>query len=284
MEDLCFEPNIIELFTENKDPIPVSEALLEEFLKNTEHIDLSDAEKIRRLGISLEHKTFENGWEGLSQIYEFAHKIAPQEIDILTSWVISANWYYTGITELPKSRCIEIADKCEAILKKALTISSENDDLHHVFGNLYYDYPAQEEELPKFTQLALHHYQKAVQLNSQNPMAQLYIAHCYHDLKEWDKACQAYQAVDTELLLAEYPYSDWRIAISKQQIAHCCMHLGKLDEAKQWLNDFFDAAENNDEILGFRFDDAEMVVKKLKDKELDKRFQQLLQSQSDYFE
>ena len=68
----------------------------------------------------------------------------------------------------------------------------------------------------------------ALQLDSQNMWAAIYLAHCFHDLERWEEAVAAYEAVDISFFDG---IKSWRGVLARDQLAVCRMHAGDLEHA-----------------------------------------------------
>lgn len=280
MEDLELPNEIIELFIKDNSPIEVTNERLEEFLIQTKELDFSESEVIRRLAITLEKEEFKNGWKGLSQLYEFAHQKNTQDIFLLHSWAIATLAWIDPYQTSDDQQRIEIAQQGEDILLQALALDNHNSDIHHALGLLYYNHPARFDDLTKYISKALHHFLLAPDLQ----IAQLYAAHCYDDLQDWQNAYNSYLKVVAEKLLQESQYWQWRIIKMEEQIALCAAILGREAEAKTRLSDFMTKIElmSEDERLDLvmNFDEAVRAMEVLKDRGLIMRLKSLIQQEN----
>jgi tetratricopeptide (TPR) repeat protein len=73
-------------------------------------------------------------------------------------------------------------------------------------------------------------------------IARLYLAHCYHDTKEFELALQQYLEVDREKLKNEFPL--WRTVKLLEQIGFCLHILGRIDEARPYFEEVLEFYEN----------------------------------------
>lgn len=78
----------------------------------------------------------------------------------------------------------------------------------------------------------------ATSLDPDNAMAQLYLAHCFHDIRHWDNAVQAYSAVNETNLSRDWPL--WRLFKLKEQRAYCVAMSGKRDESIRLFSEYID--------------------------------------------
>ncbi len=73
------------------------------------------------------------------------------------------------------------------------------------------------------TNLALEKFIKALELDSDNFLACLYVAHCFHDNKDWFKALSFYGKVNQQKLKE---FQVWRYVKLIEQIGYCHFKLG----------------------------------------------------------
>lgn len=78
--------------------------------------------------------------------------------------------------------------------------------------------------------LGLEKFLEAYELDSQNFMACLYIAHCYHDMGELEEALKYYEQVNKEDLKE---FQIWRYVKLIEQIGYCNHKLGNLELGRQ---------------------------------------------------
>lgn len=104
--------------------------------------------------------------------------------------------------------------------------SPDTDDLH-IWGLTHYK-STDDQEYHK--RLALEKFLEAYELDSQNFLACLYIAHCYHDTEELEKALTYYELVDKEDLKE---FQVWRYVKLIEQIGYCQYKLGDKELGRQ---------------------------------------------------
>jgi tetratricopeptide (TPR) repeat protein len=276
-----------------KVPIRVTPEKLSNYLAQTRGIDASPAQRLRWLAIALEHETFEHGWGDLRVIYQTAADADPTDPLILHSWGISASfWAETLPSSTPPS--VErkaIAEEAERVLLTALELTPGDSRLAHTLGLLAYNHPSWSENPEGYCSRALGWFTRAVEWDSENVLAQLYLAHCYHDQKDWHRAIEEYEKVDLDRLTRRWPA--WRAVKCREQLAHCHAYAGNTDESVRRFTEFLDDIEswdneqieerviNADELvnaLTHKFDHPELLrrtrdlVKRLS---LEKQYQQL---------
>lgn len=104
-----------------------------------------------------------------------------------------------------------------SILNDLETLSSE--DLY-IWGLTYY---MSDDNKEHHTKLALEKFHRAFSIDSDHFLACLYIAHCYHDLREFKEALNYYQLVDQSKL---QEFQLWRYVKLIEQIGFCHFQLG----------------------------------------------------------
>ena len=87
-----------------------------------------------------------------------------------------------------------------------------------------------DDEKAKHMPLAFQNFTKAYEMDSDNFLACLYIAHCHHDRQELDLALKYYQLVDQEKLKE---FQEWRYIKLIEQIGYCHHQLGDLEKARE---------------------------------------------------
>jgi tetratricopeptide (TPR) repeat protein len=105
---------------------------------------------------------------------------------------------------------------------------------------LSYNHPAYGENPEKHESQAIDWFTRAIEWDSGNVMAQLYLAHCFHDRREWSRAIAEYEKVDLALLARDWPA--WRAVKCREQLAHCLAFAGRTEEAVRHFSVFLDNA------------------------------------------
>ncbi len=199
------------------------------FLRETQAIAITPARKLRALAIGLEHETFEDGWRGLSAIYEAAASIDQKDVLIFQSWGIAAiSWMQEWMTPDLNARHA-IARDAESALQTALEFSPADNATAHALGMLYYSHPSRTIDPESYLKRAVDWFSRAVKWDPTNVMAQLYLAHCYHDRKDYARAISEYEKVDLVELARNWP--PWRRIKCIEQLAHCYARSGETAEA-----------------------------------------------------
>lgn len=90
----------------------------------------------------------------------------------------------------------------------------------HIWGLTYY---MSNDDSEYHTTLALEKFLEAYEMDSDNFMACLYIAHCYHDQGELESALKYYELVSREDLKG---FQIWRYVKLIEQIGYCTYKLG----------------------------------------------------------
>lgn len=83
------------------------------------------------------------------------------------------------------------------------------------------------------TENAMFKFKKALQINPDYYPARLYLAHCYHDKKQWYDAIEEYLKVDQEQLKEDFAI--WRTAKLNEQIGYCYWQIDQKDEAMRFF-------------------------------------------------
>lgn len=227
--------------------ICVTNASLEAFLLETRDIEIPEEEKLRQLAISTEHDIFAEGWSGLRAIYEAAAKANSQDPHVFCSWGISAHDYVDYKTPELTER-LAIASEAEKVLTIALKLEPQDSHTAYILGLIYSDHPAADEDLKTYLSKAISWFRRALEWDADNEMAQLYLAHCYHDLAShyselnyWELAVEAYENVNQDRLICNWPR--WRAVKCREQLAACYAWSGNQKKAERLFSAFLDEIE-----------------------------------------
>lgn len=108
----------------------------------------------------------------------------------------------------------------ENILEKVRNPDAED---FYILGLVYYfiDEKVVEDANRNF---ALENFLKAYELDKNNFLACLYVAHCYQDKKDYERALNYYEWVDQEKLK---DFAEWRYVKLVEQIGFCHFKLGR---------------------------------------------------------
>ncbi|MPM94916.1 hypothetical protein SDC9_142065 [bioreactor metagenome] len=150
---------------------------------------------------------------------------------------------------------------------------------------LYYSYPSRTIDPDSYLKRAVDWFSRAVKWDPTNVMAQLYLAHCYHDRKDYVRAINEYEKVDLVELGRNWP--PWRRIKCIEQLAHCCACSGKTAEAIRRFTALLSELESLDDpslqenVVNLNeINDA--VVNHLNDESLRQRTAKLLKRIEDY--
>ncbi|WP_459210043.1 hypothetical protein [Aquimarina rhabdastrellae] len=103
------------------------------------------------------------------------------------------------------------------------TMISEHSKLdtncYYLLGLVDYESDDWEENI----EIIIENFKKAIELDKHNFLAQLYLAHCYHDLNKLELALENYKKVDKEELKK---FQVWRYTKLIEQIGYCEYKLG----------------------------------------------------------
>jgi tetratricopeptide (TPR) repeat protein len=223
-------------------PVRVSTAKIESFLDRTRSLPLAQSERLRKLAIALEHASWEEGWDGLRTLYERAALANPNDPNVFHSWGLSASEWYAPWATREMDRRLAIAGEAEWALTHSLTLAPRRSPVAHTLGMLLYDRSCFGEEREPHLSRAVEWFARAVEWDPTNDIAQLYLAHCHHDRKDWGRAVEEYRKVDQERLARRWPV--WRAVKCREQLAHCLAWAGRTDEAVRHFERFLDEVES----------------------------------------
>lgn len=99
----------------------------------------------------------------------------------------------------------------------------------HIWGLTYYSIDEEAEKEININ-LALEKFLKAYQLDTNNFLACLYVAHCFHDKNDLNQALNYYEKVNKEDLKE---FQIWRYVKLIEQIGYCHFKLGREDIGKK---------------------------------------------------
>jgi tetratricopeptide (TPR) repeat protein len=222
-------------------PVVVTPEKLDAFLVATAHLDGSAGDHLRQLAIELESYRFENGWAGLLSIYETAAALEPNNPRIQHSRGISASRWAEN-DRLAETQRFALGQEAEAAYLAALRLAPRTSVFAHSLGILWYDHPWVRQTTEEHRLRALGWFEQAVAWDPTNDIAQLYVAHCYHDVPDWPRAIAAYERVDLARLARRWPA--WRAVKCREQLAACHAGAGNLDEARRQFTAWLDEVES----------------------------------------
>jgi len=226
-------------------PVCVTPHKLNAFLEQTQGIKATPAQRLRWLAIALENVRFEQGWESLRAIYQAAGQADPTDPWVLHSWGLSASRWVEGKLRIRDVERLEgLADEAERVLHAALELAPKDSRIAHSLGLLYYNRPAPKEDPEAYHSRAIDWFTRALEWNPGDVLARLYLAHCFHDLKDWPRAIAEYENVDLDRLARQLPA--WRAVKCREQLAHCHAYAGHTAEAVRLFSAFLDDAESWD--------------------------------------
>lgn len=191
------------------------------YLQQTGHLELPAEDRLRELAIYIEAEAvalgLPQGWNVLGRIYREARELNDQSSEVCVSMAISAlEFAHDGDTKSVRrvlSHAIEASEM-------ATQLSPDDGRAFAVFGHTLYSSGETVE--------ALVQYEAALRLAPDYGWAQLYRAHCLHDLERWHEAADAYSRVD--LGFFNGPIS-WRADLLRAQRAYCLVQMGELHQA-----------------------------------------------------
>lgn len=106
---------------------------------------------------------------------------------------------------------------------------------YYALGYLYYFQGKKQEAIIELDKALSYENDKNI-----HSWAQLYKAHCLHDMKKWQKALLAYKKVDLSAFTG--PFS-WRVDVLKEQIAECTYYSGNKKLATIMLTEILNRYE-----------------------------------------
>jgi tetratricopeptide (TPR) repeat protein len=226
-------------------PVCVNPEKLSAYLDHTRDIEAPAAQRLRWLAIGLEHDRFERGWDGLRAIYQAAAQADPTDPFILHSWGLSASiWAENPLFTPDPSERMAITGEADRVLRAALERAPRDSLIAHTLGLVHYNDPAGAEGPDGFLSRAIDWFARAVEWDPGNQMARLYLAHCFHDRKDWARAIAEYEKIDLQQLARRWPA--WRAVKCREQLAHCHACAGNTDEAVRRFTAFLDDVESWD--------------------------------------
>lgn len=104
----------------------------------------------------------------------------------------------------------------------ACAVDNANPDLRYTLGHVLYL------ARPPRTTEALAEFEHAMALEPGHAWANLYQAHCLHDLARWNAAAEAYGKVDAAAFAG---HAAWRTELLREQRATCLLRAGRRREA-----------------------------------------------------
>ena len=218
---------------------------LRTFLQETKAIGATPARRLRALAIGLEQESFQDGWRGLATICEAAASIDQKDVLIFQSWGIAAiAWMQEWMTPDLSSRQA-IAREAERALQTAIKLSPKDSATAHALGMLFYSHPSRKLAREDYRTRAIEWFERAVEWDSTNVMAQLYLAHCHHDRKDYVRAISEYEEVNLAELARNWPR--WRRIKCIEQLAHCYACSGETAEAIRRFTALLDEIESLDD-------------------------------------
>jgi tetratricopeptide (TPR) repeat protein len=210
---------------------------LTNFLRNTQHFDILSEERLRQLAIFIEPDACslsgESGWHSLKRIYDYALEFNNKNEKVFLSMGIAAIEIANNL-ENEKNRK-SIFDSGEHAILNAMSIHPNWSHAHYILGYLYYFQGKKQNALDEF--------EKSLSFENEDKVhswAQLYKAHCLHDMQRWEQALEAYNSVD---LSAFDGLVAWRIDVLREQQAYCTYSIGKKTEAYEMLDKILDRYE-----------------------------------------
>lgn len=206
--------------------VAVLEALdLTAYLRETAHIDLTATERLRKLAIALELQLNASeqprGWLALERIYAAGRTLDQDDAEIEISRAVTAELCASCVDKRPDvRRRMILAGRTAA--ERAIELQPSDARAHYALGML--DYSFQHGSI----EAALSCFETAATLDPRFGWAQLYRAHCLHDLGRWSEAAQAYSEVEPSFFVGPRA---WRYDLLREQRAWCLLQAGQQEQA-----------------------------------------------------
>jgi len=156
------------------------------------------------------------GFLALDRIYAEAVRLGSEEAE--TSLAISADACVEHFprTERERSAAAAILTKGEQAARRAIARRDDDALAHYALGSILYSGGHTANALAAFTD--------ATTRDATMGWALLFRAHCLHDLKEWDEAVLAYDAVKASSFEGVIA---WRYDLAREQRAFCLLMAGR---------------------------------------------------------
>lgn len=199
---------------------------LDALLRETWRVDLSVAERLRRVAIWLERHLQapreRESWAGVHRVYLRALREAPDEAWVHGSMGISAS----VVADRARGRDAALSRRLHTLAHDALAHACRLDDrdaqLANAQGHCLYTDPDRD------VTEALAAFDRAVAIDPAHGWACLYRAHCLHDLSRWSEAAAAYDAVGGTAFSGP---SSWHLHLRVEQRGLCRLRAGDVPGA-----------------------------------------------------
>jgi tetratricopeptide (TPR) repeat protein len=208
----------------DKESIDALEALdLTAYLRDTAHIAIDAGERLRQLAIAVETRlatsAMPRGFLALERIYTEVRGMGAEQAE--TSFAIGAHsCVELGCDDVEGPVPRAILAKAEQAAHRAIAARDDDANAHYMLGSILYKRGDMTGALAAFTD--------ATKREAKMGWAELFRAHCLHDLKRWEEAAAAYDVVDASAF--DGPTA-WRWILSREQRAACLLMAGRRDEA-----------------------------------------------------
>ena len=124
-----------------------------------------------------------------------------------------------------------IKERLRAEIKAlALAYPDKDSNCYHVLALVDYESDDWRENID----VIIKNLQKALALDADNFLAQLYLAHCYHDIGELATALENYLKVDQQQL---QEFQIWRYVKLIEQIGYCEYKLGNIAKGEKYFSE-----------------------------------------------
>lgn len=195
------------------------------YLRETALIDLTPAERLRRLAVTLEPgmsaATQPRVWLALERIYGAGRKLDPDDPEIEISRALTAEGCASSAHDLPdvQHRMILVGREAAG---RAQELRPDDAAAHYALGMLNYSFHHGSIDA------ALANFERALVHDPSFEWARLFRAHCLHDLGRWSEAAEAYAEVAAAFFVGPRA---WRYDLLREQRAWCLLHAGDREGA-----------------------------------------------------
>ncbi len=108
--------------------------------------------------------------------------------------------------------------------------SNKDSNCYYLLGLI--DYESDDWEM--YIESIVANFKKAIELDKENVLPQLYLAHCYHDQNNLKLALENYQKVDKQKLKE---FQIWRYTKLIEQIGYCYYKLGDKQKGEEYFEE-----------------------------------------------
>ena len=196
-----------------------------DYIRQTSHLAAPEGERLRKLAIALERPVYPDleaaqHWDCVSSIYRRAIERNPNEVNILTSFGISAKVAAQSYkwSQAPKAVLQRVTQDALTAFESAVSIE-EDAHTYYSWGLFAYDilldYP-----------LATEKFRRSIELDPSHYLARMYLGHCYFDQKSWLEAADCFRKIAKKDLVQSWK-QPWRFVLLLELQSVCYAELGE---------------------------------------------------------